>query len=74
MLLLVHFRKQIADKIETRNDSLVNAIFHSKYGSLPYHLFVNVLGSFAIYFGVGGFLHVSRHSFIIIFMSKLTLN
>lgn len=60
MLLLVHSLKQINYWQSERNES-INAFQSTEDpGSLLYFLTVTTLGSFGIYFVVGGLLHVKQ--------------
>lgn len=57
----VHFNKYM--KLQKMNDENTtslepNAELFSKNGSLLYYIITAAIGSYTIYFGIGGFLHV----------------
>lgn len=65
ILILVHFMKYMRlqnNDIENSTDTKPSIIFPgNENGSLLFFIFVSALGSYVIYFSIGGFLHVSSN-------------
>lgn len=61
LLILVHYMKYMRLQ-SNENGTDTKPLFTlpgSEHGSLPFFIFVSALGSYLIYFSIGGFLHVS---------------
>lgn len=64
ILIVVHLFKHIQyNKLLLSNEQNVSIVEQltsvgDENGSLAFHIFASCVGSYAIYFGIGGFLHV----------------
>lgn len=66
LLILVHYMKymrlQSNDSGNSTETRPLITLPGNENGSLPFFIFVSALGSYVIYFSIGGFLHVSSFS------------